>query len=117
MNDFIHLLYNSNLSDVQRRKGLDLACAQLLFQRVMSHLTDLLQAHATLRKLKLPKAITVNGHGTVGRTEFEVLIVEFSKHDPICKMFPSPLALVVQLVQRALQQPPEAGAKSRRSSV
>merc|ERR1712113_362390 len=105
MNDFIHFMYNSRLDDPQKRHGLDLACTQLLFQRVHLHLKELLQAHAVARKQKLPKAFTVDGHGMVGRTEFEVLISELSKAPPLNKLFPSPLAMVVQAIQRAVEEP------------
>merc|ERR1711920_1072504 len=98
LNDFVHLINNSHIGDPHGKKGLDLARVQLLFQRVISRFTDLLQSHAALRKLKLPKAFTVDGHGTVGRTEFEVLLTELYKTEPIAKMFPSTLAMVVQLV-------------------
>merc|ERR1712151_279974 len=98
------LLYNGGIIDPHRKAGISSAEVQLLFQRVHGHMPELLKAHAEQRKLRVPlrvRQVPVRAEAQlVGRTEFQILMSELHKSDPLPKLFRGPLHILVHMLER-----------------
>mmetsp|Transcript_104537 Transcript_104537/g.223438 ORF Transcript_104537/g.223438 Transcript_104537/m.223438 type:complete len:525 (+) Transcript_104537:83-1657(+) len=102
MNNLVHMVYNANLQASQDRRGIQTAEIQLLFKRVQTQLLELRKAHARVLNREVPKSVPERVDvGILGRIDFEILMSELYKTEPLPKLFPSPLSMVVRSIIRA----------------